>query len=124
MHRALDIASQSFGSLWISDHFSYTNEFRMECWTHLAWVAARYPGPMLGTIVMSNSFRQPSLMAKMAASLQWMSSGRLILGYGAGWYESEYRTYGFDYPSPRVRIEMSRPYSLTRSLASRSEILI
>ncbi len=103
---ALDIASQSFGSLWVSDHFAYNDEFRIECWTHLTWIAARYPGPKLGTIVMSNSFRQPSLMAKMAASIQWMSSGRLILGYGAGWYEKEYRSYGFDYPSPRVRIEM------------------
>ena len=106
LHRALDVASQSFGSLWVSDHFAYKDEFRIECWTHLAWIAARYPGPDLGTIVMSNSFRHPSLMAKMAASIQWMMSGRLILGYGAGWYENEYRAYGFDYPPPRVRIEM------------------
>lgn len=106
LHRALDIASQRFGSLWVSDHFAYNDEFRMECWTHLTWIAARYPGPKLGTVVMSNSFRHPSLMAKMAASVQWMSSGRLILGYGADWYEKEYRAYGFDYPSPRVRIEM------------------
>ena len=106
LHRACDVASQSFGSLWVSDHFAYNDEFRMECWTHLAWIAARYPGPKLGTIVMSNSFRHPSLMAKMAASIQWMSSGRLILGYGAGWYENEYRAYGFDYPSLRVRTEM------------------
>jgi alkanesulfonate monooxygenase SsuD/methylene tetrahydromethanopterin reductase-like flavin-dependent oxidoreductase (luciferase family) len=106
LHHALDIASQSFGSLWVSDHFAYASEFRIECWTHLAWIAARYPGPKLGTIVMSNSFRHPSLMAKMAASLHWMSSGRLILGYGAGWYEKEYRAYGYDYPPPRTRIEM------------------
>lgn len=106
LHNALDVASQYFGSLWISDHFSYDDEFRMECWTHLTWVAARYPGPKLGTIVMCNSFRQPSLMAKMAASLQWMSSGRVILGYGAGWYEPEYTRYGFDYPPPGQRVEM------------------
>jgi alkanesulfonate monooxygenase SsuD/methylene tetrahydromethanopterin reductase-like flavin-dependent oxidoreductase (luciferase family) len=106
LHRALDIASQSFGSLWISDHLAYADEFRMECWTHLTWVAARYPGPKLGTIVMCNNWRQPSLMAKMAASLQWMSAGRLILGYGAGWHEGEYRSYGFDFPRPGVRVDM------------------
>ena len=106
LHRACDVASQSFGSLWVSDHFAYNDEFRMECWTHLAWTAARYPGPKLGTIVMSNSFHHPSLMAKMAASIQWVSSGRLILGYGAGWYENEYKAYGFDYPLLRVRTEM------------------
>ena len=69
-------------------------------------MAARYPGPQLGTVVMSNSFRSPSLMAKMASSIQHLTYGRLILGYGAGWYEPEYRSYGFDYPSARTRIEM------------------
>ena len=72
----------------------------------LTWMAARYPGPMLGTVVMCNSFRNPSLLAKMSASLQEMSMGRLILGYGAGWYEDEYRSYGFDYPSAGVRVDM------------------
>ena len=107
MHRALDVAAQSFGSLWISDHLAYSDEFRLECWTHLTWVAARYPGPKLGTIVMCNSWRQPSLMAKMAASLHHLSSERLILGYGAGWFEGEYNAYGFDFPSPRVRVDMA-----------------
>jgi alkanesulfonate monooxygenase SsuD/methylene tetrahydromethanopterin reductase-like flavin-dependent oxidoreductase (luciferase family) len=107
LHRALDVAAQSFQSLWISDHLAYADEFRLECWTHLTWIAARYPGPKLGTIVMCNSWRQPSLMAKMAASLHWLSSGRLILGYGAGWFEGEYRAYGFDFPPPRVRVDMT-----------------
>ena len=84
LHSALDVDSQSFGSLWSSDHLNYSSEFRVECWTLLTWMAARYPGPMLGTVVMCNSFRNPSLLAKMSASLQQMSSGRLILGYGAG----------------------------------------
>lgn len=106
LHRALDVASQNFTSIWSSDHLNYGSEFRVECWTMLTWMAARYPGPMLGTVVMCNSFRNPSLLAKMSASLQQMSAGRLILGYGAGWYEEEYRAYGFDYPSPGVRVDM------------------
>ena len=106
LHRALDVASQSFGSLWTSDHLNYASEFRVECWTLLTWIAARYPGPQLGTVVMCNSFRSPALMAKMSASIQELSSGRLILGYGAGWYEPEYRAYGFDYPSASTRIGM------------------
>ena len=106
LHRALDVASQNFTSIWSSDHLNYGSEFRVECWTMLTWIAARYPGPMLGTVVMCNSFRNPSLLAKMSASLQQMSAGRLILGYGAGWYEEEYRAYGFDYPSPGVRVDM------------------
>ena len=106
LHRALDVASQNFSSIWSSDHLNYGAEFRVECWTMLTWMAARYPGPMLGTVVMCNSFRSPSLLAKMSASLQEMSMGRLILGYGAGWYEKEYRSYGFDYPSAGVRVDM------------------
>jgi alkanesulfonate monooxygenase SsuD/methylene tetrahydromethanopterin reductase-like flavin-dependent oxidoreductase (luciferase family) len=102
---ALDIASQSFSSLWVSDHLMTAEPFRMDVWTQLTWIAARYPGPMLGTIVLANSFRHPPLMAKMAASLQAFSRGRLILGYGAGWLEREYRAYGYEFPPARTRIE-------------------
>ncbi len=102
---ALDIASQSFASLWVSDHLMTVEPFRMECWTQLTWIAARYPGPLIGTIVLGNNYRHPPLMAKMAASLQAFSRGRLILGYGAGWHEREYRAYGYEFPSARVRIE-------------------
>src|SRR4051794_10219920 len=105
LHDVLDIASQSFTSLWFSDHLMSVDRFRMECWTELTWAAARYPGPMIGTIVMANSYRPPALLAKMAASLQAFSHGRLILGYGAGWHEGEYRAYGYDFPSAKVRIE-------------------
>ena len=106
LHHSLDIATQSFGSIWVSDHMNYEDEFRLECWTQLAWIAARYPGVKLGTVVMSNSFRSPSLMAKMGASLQSLTEGRFILGYGAGWHEGEHNAFGFGYPSPRVRVEM------------------
>jgi alkanesulfonate monooxygenase SsuD/methylene tetrahydromethanopterin reductase-like flavin-dependent oxidoreductase (luciferase family) len=101
----LDVASQHFESLWVSDHFMTGDRFRMECWTQLAWIAARYPGPQLGTIVMANSYRHPPLLAKMAASLQLFSHNRFILGYGAGWADDEYLAYGYEFPSTRIRIE-------------------
>jgi alkanesulfonate monooxygenase SsuD/methylene tetrahydromethanopterin reductase-like flavin-dependent oxidoreductase (luciferase family) len=104
LQEALDIAAQSFSSLWVSDHLMTEEPFRMDVWTQLTWIAARYPGPQVGTIVLSNSFRHPPLMAKMAASLQAFSRGRLVLGYGAGWLEREYRAYGFEFPPARVRI--------------------
>jgi alkanesulfonate monooxygenase SsuD/methylene tetrahydromethanopterin reductase-like flavin-dependent oxidoreductase (luciferase family) len=100
----LDVASQSFSSLWISDHHMTGDRFRLECWSVLMWVAARYPGPLLGTCVMGNSYRHPPFLAKMVASLQYLSSGRFIFGYGAGWSEEEYHAYGYEYPSARVRI--------------------
>jgi alkanesulfonate monooxygenase SsuD/methylene tetrahydromethanopterin reductase-like flavin-dependent oxidoreductase (luciferase family) len=104
LEHVLDIATQSFSSIWISDHHMTADRYRLECWTQLTWIAARFSGPLLGTIVMSNSYRHPPLLAKMAASLQEFSHGRFILGYGAGWAEEEYHAYGYDFPSPKVRI--------------------
>jgi len=106
LHRSLDAASQSFTSFWVSDHLTYGPKYRIECWTLLTWIAARYPGVSLSTIVMCNSFRNPALLAKMAGGLQTLSSGRFVLGYGAGWHEGEYDAYGYDFPSARTRIEM------------------
>jgi alkanesulfonate monooxygenase SsuD/methylene tetrahydromethanopterin reductase-like flavin-dependent oxidoreductase (luciferase family) len=104
LDRVLSVAAPAFESVWVSDHFMTEDRFRLECWTQLTWIAARFPQPMLGTIVMANSYRHPPLLAKMAASLQHLSGGRLILGYGAGWVEEEYRAYGYDFPPIRTRI--------------------
>jgi alkanesulfonate monooxygenase SsuD/methylene tetrahydromethanopterin reductase-like flavin-dependent oxidoreductase (luciferase family) len=121
LQHVLDIASQSFSSIWISDHHMTEDRFRLECWTQLTWVAARFPGPMLGTIVMANSYRHPPLLAKMAASLQHFSHGRFILGYGAGWAEEEYHAYGYDFPTPKVRIaQMVEGIQVMRALWTQS----
>ncbi len=55
--------------------------------------------------MLSQSFRNPAQLAKMAATLQFMSEGRYILGIGAGWKESEYIQYGYAYPAAGVRVE-------------------
>jgi alkanesulfonate monooxygenase SsuD/methylene tetrahydromethanopterin reductase-like flavin-dependent oxidoreductase (luciferase family) len=104
LERVLDVAAPALDSLWVSDHHMTADRYRLECWTQLTWIAARYPGPLLGTVVMANSYRHPPLLAKMAASLQEFSGGRLILGYGAGWAEAEYLAYGYPFPPARVRI--------------------
>jgi alkanesulfonate monooxygenase SsuD/methylene tetrahydromethanopterin reductase-like flavin-dependent oxidoreductase (luciferase family) len=121
LQHVLDIASQSFASLWVSDHLMTAQPFRMDVWTQLTWIAARYPGPQLGTIVLANSFRHPPLLAKMAASLQAFSHGRFILGYGAGWHEPEYRAYGYPFPPTRVRIaEMVEGVQVMRAMWTNS----
>ena len=99
------MAAPAFESVWISDHFMTNDRYRLECWTLLTWIAARHPEPLLGTIVLANSYRHPALLAKMAASLQELSGGRLILGYGAGWAGDEYRGYGYPFPPLAQRIE-------------------
>jgi alkanesulfonate monooxygenase SsuD/methylene tetrahydromethanopterin reductase-like flavin-dependent oxidoreductase (luciferase family) len=91
--------------------------YRLECWTQLTWLAARYPRQQLGGIVMCNSFRHPPLVAKMAATLQELSEGRCVLGYGGGWMEAEYAAYGYPYPSTRRRIEqMTEAIQVIRAL--------
>lgn len=121
LQHVLDVACQSFSSIWISDHHMTGDRFRLECWTQLTWIAARFPGPKLGTIVMANSYRHPPLLAKMAASLQVFSHGRFILGYGAGWAEEEYRAYGYEFPPPKVRIaQMVEGIQVMRALWTRS----
>ena len=105
LERVLDVASQGFSSFWVADHHMFRDHFRLDCWTQLTWMAARYPRQRLGTCVMANSYRHPPLLAKMAASLQLFSHGRLVLGYGAGWHREEYVAYGYDFPPTPVRIE-------------------
>ena len=62
----------------------------------------------LGQMVGCNSYRQPSVLAKMTSTVDVISGGRLDWGIGAGWYENEYRGYGFDFPAAKDRIGMLR----------------
>jgi alkanesulfonate monooxygenase SsuD/methylene tetrahydromethanopterin reductase-like flavin-dependent oxidoreductase (luciferase family) len=102
----LPTALPHFDSLWIADHFfgfdARTDPF-MEAWTTLTWLAARYDNVQLCHHVLGHGYRPPALTAKMAATLQVLSGGRFILGIGAGWRESEYQAYGYDFPKPSVR---------------------
>jgi alkanesulfonate monooxygenase SsuD/methylene tetrahydromethanopterin reductase-like flavin-dependent oxidoreductase (luciferase family) len=106
LQRVLDVAAEGFSSFWVSDHLMFEAKYRLECWTELAWIAGRYPSKTLGTLVLCNGFRNPALMAKMAASLQTLSGGRFILGYGAGWHAQEHEAYGFNFPPPAARLDM------------------
>ena len=76
----------------------------MEGWTTLSALAAVTEKIRLGTMVTSVSYRNPALLAKMAATVDIISHGRLTLSIGAGWYEDEYRQYGWDFPPAATRI--------------------
>ncbi len=89
-----------YASIWVADHFLpwYSaldaKTDTLECWTTLVYLAGRFPDYDLGTIVLSQSYRNPALLAKMGATLQLLTGGRFILGFGAGWKEDEYLAYG------------------------------
>lgn len=76
-----------------------------EGWTSLSYLAAKYPNLKFGNLVLSAGYRNPAQLAKMAATLQYLSGGRLILGLGAGWQKEEYAAYGYDFPSYKERVE-------------------
>lgn len=94
-----------FKSLWMTDHLFWDDYFVFESWTALSFLAARWPGFDVGPMVMCQSYRNPALLAKMAATLQVFSGGRLLLGIGAGWKEDEYLGFGYPFPAPGIRIE-------------------
>ncbi len=97
-----------FESIWVSDHLFMTTDSLdipcLECWTTLTVLARDTTRLRLGPMVSSQSYRNPALMAKIAAALDNISNGRLYFGIGAGWKEVEYRAYGYPYPKPVVRI--------------------
>ncbi len=111
---ALAAERSGFDSVYVSDHFfldwgkyggSDDVQGSLECWTTLSALAASTDHIRLGTLTLCNDFRNPALLAKMAATLDLLSGGRLDVGLGAGWYEPEYVATGIPFERPGVRIE-------------------
>lgn len=93
-----------FKSLWMTDHFMRGETPVYEAWTVLSYAAARWPQFDLGPIVLGQSYRNPAMLAKMGATLQSLSRGRLIMAIGAGWKADEYLAYGYPFPSAKIRL--------------------
>lgn len=97
-------------SLWLGDHLLYdlpggVTRGPWEVWTSLAALAAVTSRVQLGPFVASTSFHAPAMLAKMAATVDAISGGRLVLGLGAGWNEREYRAFGFPFDNRVARFE-------------------
>ncbi|HEX9863466.1 MAG TPA: LLM class F420-dependent oxidoreductase [Acidimicrobiia bacterium] len=104
------IEESGFESLWVYDHFhtvpSPTQEVTYEAWTLMASLAAVTETVRLGQMCTCNTYRPPSYLAKVAASIDVISGGRLEMGIGAGWYEHEHDGYGYPFLDPAPRIKM------------------
>jgi len=107
---AKEAETLGFHSLWLYDHFHTIptpiplQEITFECWMSTAALARDTTRMRIGQMVTCNSYRNPALLAKMASTVDVLSHGRLVLGIGAGWYEHEYRAYGYPYPEAGERL--------------------
>lgn len=97
-----------FTRLWVSDHLflnkDSANTDCLEAWTLLAALARDTQGIRIGPMVTAQSYRNPALLAKIAADVDQMSGGRLEFGVGAGWKDFEYQAYGYEFPEAGVRV--------------------
>ncbi len=109
--RALALAAEEHGldSVWGADHLIFRDDGETEgiheCWTVLTAVAAITERVEIGPLVLALPFRNPALTAKMAAELDEVSGGRLILGLGCGWHEPEFDAFGYPFDRRVSRFE-------------------
>ncbi len=116
---AIEAEAAGLDSLWMFDHFfnrrdDGTMQNMYESWTILSAVASVTDRILLGSLVMCAGFRSPGLLARMAATLDEVSGGRLILGIGAGWYDPEYEAFG--YPTNRRGTRYEETLAIVRRL--------
>ncbi|MET0903850.1 MAG: LLM class F420-dependent oxidoreductase [Acidimicrobiales bacterium] len=99
-------------SLWVYDHFHNVpvpaHETMFECWTTMAAISQVTSRIKLGQMVGCSPYRTPSLLAKITSNVDVMSGGRLIWGIGAGWYEHEFKGYGYPFLKASDRIGVLR----------------
>lgn len=93
-----------YESVWVSDHLMTRNKPVYECFSMLSALASVTKKIKLGSLVACNSYRNPSVLAKISATVDVISNGRLEFGIGAGWNEEEYNAYGITFPKPDVRV--------------------
>lgn len=101
-----------YDSVWLVDHFHTiprpSQEITFEAWATTAALARDTKRVRIGQMVTCNGYRNPALLAKMASTVDVLSHGRLNFGIGSGWYEHEYRAYGYEYPDAPTRLRYLR----------------
>ncbi|GCE21364.1 LLM class flavin-dependent oxidoreductase [Dictyobacter kobayashii] len=105
LRQGLSMIGGHFDSVWFPDHLQFGDRPFLEGWTSLTYLAALEPRLKIGHIVLCQLFRNPALLAKMAATLQYVTEGNFIAGIGAGWQEEECKAYNIPFPGPGQRVE-------------------
>ena len=115
------VEHSGWDGLWLADHFMPNQEDNSgptgEAWTALAALAARIPRIRLGTMVTGNTYRHPAVLAKMAAQVDVISDGRLVLGIGSAWQQNEHEAYGIPFYTVGSRLRrLEEAVQVIRSL--------
>ena len=120
---AQHVETTGWDGLWLADHFMPNEEDTSapwpEAWTTLAALGATIPRIRLGTLVTGNTYRHPAVLAKMAATADHISGGRVVLGLGSGWQENEHEKYGIPFYTINNRLSrMEEACQIIKSLFS------
>lgn len=124
---AKTIEAIGFESAWLYDHLHTvpepTQEPMHEAWSLMAALAVTTETVRLGQMCTCVGYRNPAYLAKVAASLDVISGGRVEMGIGAGWYEHEYLGYGYEFPKPSVRIgQLAEGVEIMRRMWTENEV--
>jgi F420-dependent oxidoreductase-like protein len=109
LHLARHVEQKGWYGVWFADHFmpaaGDVAGAWSESWTIIAALAAAVPRVRIGPLVSGNTYRHPAVLAKMAATVDQVSGGRVVLGIGAGWQENEHAAYGIEFSTVRGRLD-------------------
>jgi alkanesulfonate monooxygenase SsuD/methylene tetrahydromethanopterin reductase-like flavin-dependent oxidoreductase (luciferase family) len=116
--RHVDLVRQAgFDTVWVEDHMGWGDKAHLECFSTMAWLAGRHPGPRYGTMVCGQAFRNPAYLAKIAVMMDLLTEGQFILGIGAGNNPAEHAQLGYPFPAARERLaQMEEAIQIIRAL--------
>lgn len=107
LERATNAEKLGYHSIWLVDHFwnrGVPDADVLECTTAMSALGAATTKLRIGSLVLCNSFRNPAMLAKVLATIDNISGGRVEIGLGAGWMDEEYKAYGYEFPSMGARL--------------------
>lgn len=120
------VENLGFDSIWVPDHLTnpfLEDAFMLDAWTVLSALASTTKTVRLGTYVLCNQYRHPSLIAKMVSTLDVVSNGRVDLGIGAGWLKKEFEAFGLNWASRKLRLErLKESIKIIKALMSEDKV--
>jgi len=126
IERAVKVEKLEYHSIWLTDHFwnrGVPEADVLECTSAMSALGVATGQLRIGSLVICNSFRNPGLLAKVLATIDNLSNGRVEIGLGAGWMEEEYRAYGYEFPQTGARLrQLEEGIEIIKSLMTEKRV--